>query len=46
MRSRPDEKTESRAADELKPREQLRRENGAFAFPRDRIVIDYSGRKF
>lgn len=29
-----------------KSQEQLRAENGAFAFPRDRIVVDFSRRKF
>lgn len=50
MRAR--EKAASREADARalesgeKSASDLRRENGAFAFPRDRIVIDYSGRKF
>ena len=46
------EKAESRQqdADDLasgrKTREQLRKENGAFAFPPELVTVDYSGRKF
>lgn len=45
------EKAASRDADQRalesgeKTREQLRVENGAFAFPRDRVVIDFTRAK-
>lgn len=48
MNDRAREKQASRDADEQalasgeKTREQLRIENGAFAFPRERIRIDFS----
>lgn len=50
--ARAQEKAASREADARalasgeKSQEDLRVENGAFAFPRDRVVVDFSRRKF
>lgn len=51
-RERALEKASARAADARalasgeKSRQQLRIENGAFAIPRDRVRVEYRGRKF
>lgn len=50
--ARAQEKAASREADARalasgeKSQEQLRAENSAFAFPRNRVVVDFSRRKF
>ncbi len=51
-RERAEEKRRSREADAAalasggKTREQLRKENSAFAFPRSRVRLDIKGKKF